>query len=187
MCDEVWKPVVGWEAEYAVSNKGRVKSVRRSTNTKPGMIIRQRGAGGRKKRYAAVTLYRANSGAPERKTAYVHRLVLEAFCGVDPERSEVNHKDGDRRNNNLNNLEWVTRAENIRHCMNVLGTHSPPPPNTMRGEESPVSKLTTDDVRTIRRLYESGAASMAQLTKQYPVCRAQIGRIIRRERWAHVA
>lgn len=79
-----------------------------------------------------------------RKIDQVHRLVLAAFCGPAPPKHECRHLDGNPRNNNLSNLAWGTRQENVNDKF-VHGTVS-------RGELRPLSKLTRKDVIIIREL-----------------------------------
>lgn len=98
---EVWKPIPG-EEHYEVSNLGRVKSLRRNLILRP---------------YAANT-YRKVRLSNRRE--YVHRLVAEAFLGGIPKGMEVNHIDFDKTNNRLENLEIVTRSQNIRHSVKAF-------------------------------------------------------------------
>lgn len=111
--EEIWKPVVGWEGYYEVSSKGQVKSLSRRMHnyTKPGRILRQHDNG---HSYLNVGLH-----APGRvdKHAYVHILVAQAFIPNPDNLREVNHKDFNKQNNCVENLEWVTSRENKLHYM----------------------------------------------------------------------
>ena len=102
--NEEWRSAPGWEATYKVSNQGRIK------NSGTGRILRPRYTKGR--RYAAIHLP-LNGKSTDR---YLHVLVAEAFLGPAPEGKEVNHRDGDRHNNALSNLEYITHRENMRHA-----------------------------------------------------------------------
>ena len=104
MFKEVWKDVPDYEGYYQVSNLGNVKSVKKNRNLK--MLVTNRG-------YHRVDLSKNNVV----KHHQVHRLVIIAFKGYDanPERNCVNHKDENPRNNNLDNLEWVTTKENTNY------------------------------------------------------------------------
>lgn len=121
---ELWLPVVGFEECYEVSNLGRVRSLPRTvTHPHSGRkTISARELGQRLNRggYVQVVLSKDGRSKPYR----VHRLVLSAFVGPAPGK-DANHKDGNRANNNLNNLEWATRSENHKHAYRELGrTHA---------------------------------------------------------------
>ncbi len=112
--DEEWRPVVGWEGLYEVSDLGRVRSLDRMVSSGLGRTKLYRGrvlVG----KIAPSTGYRVctlTSGAGRRKYALIHRLVLEAFVGPCPEGMECCHGDGDRANASLTNLRWDTRSAN---------------------------------------------------------------------------
>lgn len=81
---------------------------------------------------------------------YVHRLVASAFMGKIPDGYEVNHKDGNRANNRVDNLEIVTPAENMMHAYRVLGRKN------LQGESHHRTKLKASDVIKIRELRSKG-------------------------------
>lgn len=125
MTEERWLPVVGWEGLYEVSDHGRVRSLpRRAPNPGtggyrdwPGTV---RSQFDHKLGYKMVRLHRDG----ERKSKYVHALVLEAFVGARPDGGMYGcHNDGDPTNNVVVNLRWGTPSSNqqdaIRH-----GTHA---------------------------------------------------------------
>ena len=95
-----WRPVVGFEKYYMVSNDGRILS--RRFNREMHLIPNP------KTGYLHITL----SGDNGKKTITIHRIVASAFCHKPPGCNHVNHKDEDRRNNNASNLEWVTQQYN---------------------------------------------------------------------------
>lgn len=110
--EEIWKPVVGYEGLYEVSNIGRVRSLARIVECNGGRkrklktrILRQSCA---PSGYYMVTLHKKG----KQKSGLVHRLVCEAFIPKPLGKDEVNHKDENSKNNNATNLEWVTAKEN---------------------------------------------------------------------------
>ena len=109
--NEVWKDVVGYEGLYKVSNKGNVYSVGRrdSRGSKIGgrILKPSPNTGG----YLLVDL--CKNGIRESKR--VHRLVAQAFIPNYNKYLEINHKDENKTNNNVSNLEWCTREHNINH------------------------------------------------------------------------
>jgi hypothetical protein len=104
---EEWRPVVGYEDHYKVSNLGRIWS-----NRKDACMA----AHPNPKGYPAVSLRK--DGVTRTRT--VHRLVAIAFLAPVDAAMEVNHKDGNRANPRLDNLEWVTRSGNETHSRRVL-------------------------------------------------------------------
>ena len=159
---ETWKPVVGHEGFYSVSDLGRVESLRRGIILSP--ILR----GG----YFFVNLH--VDGV--RKMGDIHALVLEAFIGPRPAGMECRHDDGIKTNNNVENLRWGTRSENqmdrAKH-----GTSN-------RGERCGSSKLTEWSVGWIRRFLEHGFAGQRYLARMFGVDEATIRKIKKREIWA---
>lgn len=103
MKKEYWKPVVGYEGHYQVSNFGRVKSIKFGKE----IILKQNIRGG----YYIVNL--SKNGIV--KTYLVHRLVAEAFIDNTDNLPQVNHKDENKLNNNVDNLEWCTHEYNINY------------------------------------------------------------------------
>jgi hypothetical protein len=107
MQTEVWKPVVGFEGLYEVSNLGRVKSLKRTT-TSGRELVQSLNRG-----YKYVVL----SKNGKQYNAKVHRLVAESYIPNPEGKKEVNHIDGNKANNAVENLEWATASENSRHAM----------------------------------------------------------------------
>lgn len=111
---ETWKPVVGYEGLYEVSDLGRVKKVARTITKADGTIkkvderiLKPSDSNG----YQIVGLYRNGVSKPN----WVHRLVAQAFIPNPNKLPEVNHKDEIRANNKLDNLEWISHRDNSNY------------------------------------------------------------------------
>lgn len=112
--DEVWKDISGYEGIYMVSNKGRIKSLtRRVWNyTKPGRILKPQH---KENGYLQVNL---RGDCKQDKHAYVHRLVALAFIPNPEQFPEINHKNCNKSDNRVENLEWCTSRYNKAHFRN---------------------------------------------------------------------
>jgi hypothetical protein len=105
--EEIWKDIEGYEGLYQVSNLGKVKSLSNNLAKKEKILKNSKNVKG----YHKVTLCLFG----KRKSITVHRLVAEAFIHNDKNKSQVNHINGVKIDNNVNNLEWSTASENVRH------------------------------------------------------------------------
>lgn len=102
---EIWKDILGFENKYQASNFGRIKSLNYHREGREEILKQHKTNRG----YLHVILCKNGKS----KWYFVHRLVWSAFNGEIPEGMQINHKDEDKSNNRLDNLELVTRKENI--------------------------------------------------------------------------
>lgn len=168
---EEWRPVIGMETLYSVSSFGRIRSDQKRGYRPAGRILK---LGHSRGWYAEITLFPVKpDGTTDRHIYRVHRLVAEAFLGPCPPKYEVNHKDANKDNPRLDNLEYVTKSGNMKHAYD-LGLLTLPKP-----------KLTPDDVRHIRKLLASGL-TQKKISLMYGVCQTTIGLINTGRRWSSV-
>ena len=106
--NENWKPVSECNGEYSISNFGRVKSYKRGRE----LILKPYLVGDLGNQYFAIEIW-VNG---KQKMCKIHRLIALAFIPNLENNPQVNHKDGDKLNNNIDNLEWCTSKENIQHA-----------------------------------------------------------------------
>lgn len=172
---ELWRPVVGYEGLYEVSNLGRIKALARFVNGRWGQPhpVKERVMRPYTDRYPMLLLYREN----ERKNVHVHRLVLEAWVGPRPKGLVGCHNDGDRTNNAISNLRWDTLQANSddidRHGRRYCGT------------AHHMSKLKPANVRAIRRKLANGVRPTA-IAKAYGVSTPSICSIRDGKSWKSV-
>lgn len=112
-------------------------------------------------------------------TPSLHLLVAAAFLGPRPEDREVNHIDGNKLNNAVSNLEYVTRAENVRHSFR-LGLVPRP-----SGAAHHNSKLSEDDVVAIRAM-RAGGERLATIAARFGVTESNVCLICKGHGWVHV-
>lgn len=112
-----------------------------------------------------------------RKKHYIHRMAASTWIGIIPDKYTVNHIDGDKSNNNISNLEIVTRKENNDHAVRT-GLRK-----RWRGELHPQAKLTEGDVRNIRSMIEEGRTSN-EIARLFKVERTTIDSIKIGKTWS---
>ena len=174
--NEEWRPVVGYEGLYEVSDRGRVRSLDRTVGTYYG----ERVMSGRvliSSPFTSGYLRVGLCGVGRMKCRRVHRLVMESFVGEIPDGMQVNHVNGDKADNRLANLEYVTPRENIRHGMAT---------GLIRkgGEDNWSAKLTAESVREIRRRYRRGSGpGYIRLGREFGVNPSTVARIVKGLTW----
>lgn len=149
---EIWKDIDGYDGVYQVSNMGRVRSKNRKVYNyiKPGRILKPalNHPGG----YLTIGL---SNGNKKQKHAYVHRLVAQAFIPNPNNLPQVNHKDFNKKNNKVENLEWVTDEDNKSHFVNSRRFNE-----AKNKKERKISSRTLSKAKIYRdailKLYHSG-------------------------------
>lgn len=169
---EEWRDVVGYEEHFQVSNKGRIFSKR--TNKILALGVNKKG-------YSVLST-RIGGRNGICKCFRVHILVAKAFIPNPHNKPIVNHKDGNKLNNEDWNLEWATYSENSKHAYEN-GLTIP-----LKGKDKVQSKLTEEDVRYIRSVYKPydkkyGARILAD---KYGVSHTIISDAALNKTWKHV-
>ena len=176
--NEDWKDINGYEGKYQVSNYGRIKSF-------PKFIERKTGSYFTKEKVLKCTL--DNYGYPcvylysngNVRHIKVHILVAKSFIENPNGYSDINHKDGNKTNNRIDNLEWCDRSHNIQHAYDNFLHKS--------GEEHNLSKLTWNEVNYIRENYKPYDKEFGQksLAEKFNVDRNTIWYILNNKTWNH--
>ncbi len=168
--EEIWKIIPGLDRTYSASSLGRIRRERPGCGTHVGRILITSNG----HRYAYVSL---NYKKIE-KTFLVHRLIAITFLGKPTKRTQVNHKDGNKRNNTIENLEYMTTMQNKVHALK-LGL-------IPRGGNHHNSKLKEEDVLEIRRRYKKGIYTSCKLSKEFNIHKDTILQIVKRRTWTHI-
>jgi hypothetical protein len=170
--EEIWKDVKGFEGRFKISNQGRVLSINGRYNGEQILNIHVDKLG-----YHFTTLRMA----PLKRQVRVHQLVAEHFL-IQPEGLHypcTNHKDGNKLNNHVDNLEWVSRKDNCTHAVDT-GLHD------AKGSKHHNSKLTESEVKEMRTLYNEYPISHRAIGVLYGVTREQARDVINRKNWKHI-
>ena len=178
---EIWKDIKGYEGLYQVSNLGRVKSLPRfiersiaSCFTKEKILKTFVLKGG----YVNIVLRKGGKSCNHN----IHRLVAETFIeNNNTEFSCVNHIDGDKQNNNADNLEWCNHSINCLHAFKTGLSKK----DSIVGDDNKNSKITSDDVRMIRSMARDGI-DVEVIRSRFNLSRNYTQKIIRKGAWSHI-
>lgn len=167
---EEWRPMPGYDGRYDVSNLGRVRSLDRTVTYVDGRVAIMRGhvlkCSADRTGYIHIAL-------PDGKRRLVHRLIAEAFLGPpDHVRQAVNHKNGIKHDNRIENLEWVSPARNAEHARDV-GL------NRQHGQNTNLSKYGDQLVSAMRRVHSEYRPPYKKLGELFGVSGCHASEIIR--------
>ena len=159
-----------YDKKYAIDSYGNVFRTHKNKNKLLKVEISNRG-------YKRVSLSKNGSA----KKHSIHRLVAISFICNKFEKPCVNHKNGDKLDNRVDNLEWVTYSENEIHSISVLGK------TYARGGQLPQTKLTESQVIEIKYiLREESFINLSKLGRKYNVSRKNISAIRDGKSWTHI-
>lgn len=169
---EIWKDIGGYSGDYQISNLGRVKSFKKKNH---GKILKlgKDGCG-----YYRIGLMKHG----KRVTEKVHRLVACAFIPNPENKPEVNHKDSNKTNNAIKNLEWSTHHENAIHCFSIGSGKS----RDTKGYKNVNAKLNENDVRLIRKFHRHKLMRRRAIAQKFKVSLGAVDKVIYRDSWNHV-
>ena len=166
---EIFKPI-DLNPKYSVSNFGRVR------NNKTNKILSPRNLQG----YQRVAFYVDGKPTDFR----IHRLVAKAFIPNPENKPQVNHINGNKSDNHVNNLEWCTNGENVRHALRTGLIDTRNISLAVRGAKHPRAKLSEKQVMEIKKKlkYQTGLS----LAKEYNVTPSLISLIRNNKKWSHI-
>ena len=172
---ERWRPIEGYEDSYIVSDHGRVRSLdrknKRGWRLKGKTLKLTTQTGG----YLKCLLYRDGV----RCQVLVHRLVASAFLPLGrDDQTQINHKDGNKRNNVLSNLEWVSARENVQHACGA-GLIA-------RGDAHGMSKLTAEQAKDVYQLAWEGTLTQREIGEMMGVSQPTVSCVKQGRVWSHV-
>ena len=177
MVGEVWKDIQGYEGYFQVSNLSNVRSLDRITIGRYGM---------QKRKGKLMTQHIDQDGYMKvgitkekvRKHYFVHRLISIAFINNSGNKAQINHKDGNKQNNSLSNLEWCSITENNNHALNS-GLRKMP-----NGNNHSNAKITEDEAIWIK--YMTNGQKLQELVDIFGICKATICKIKTNKIWRHI-
>jgi len=178
--EEIWKDVPEYEGVYQASNMGNVRSLDRYAphnrwDVKQGLKGKMIAQNKTKFGYFSLKL--------SRRSYQVHRIIAKTFIPNPENKPQVNHINGIKTYNRVENLEWCTSKENVKHSYEIgLASGS-----RRRGSKNGQSKLIESDVVNIRLMYRQRKMSAGDLSELYNVSLPCIWQVIWGKSWKHVA
>ncbi len=173
---EIWKDIKGFENKYQISSLGNVKSIDRYDSLGRFKPSKLRTISIEKDGYSYITLVGNKSKS---KSFFIHRLVAQAFLPLPKTKDlQINHIDGNKNNNSIDNLEWVTAQENVIHALKTGLRCS--------GEDHYWAKLTNAQVLEIPNLLNLGY-TQKKISKLYNVSYSTIKNICQKRKWNFIS
>jgi hypothetical protein len=185
--EEIWRDVEGYKGYYQVSNLGNVRSLERTITTKRGYEFKCKAKTLQPTKARGYQTLRLRKNQ-KYKSFLVHRLVAIAFLPNPEGKKEVNHIDGNKENNRLDNLEWATHQENLIHAYANGLTKGPNVNGKMNGEGNGQAKLTEERVKFIREnaTLNGGDFPASKLAKMFNVAPRTVYDAIYVRRWKYL-
>jgi hypothetical protein len=182
--NEIWKDIPEFEGYYQASTMGRIRSLDRKINKKVGKEIFETTRIGRifrlrykkNRRYLSVRLSKNGKikGYP------LHRLIAITFIENSENKPQVNHLNGIKSDNRVENLSWTNSSENIKHAI-TMGLNK-----SVVGENHGSCIFKNEDVIKIRELYATGNYSYNDIGKMFNSNKCRIFEIVKRKTWKHI-
>ena len=166
---EIWEDIEGFDGYYQISNSGRLR-IPNGRFGPPNRIMKTDPSGNG---YALVFLYKKDKS---RKAVTVHRLVANAFIPNPENKPQVNHKNGLKTDNQIDNLEWATSSEDRQHAYDIGLKVAP------NGERHYSAKLNSFQVRVIRK----SDLSQRELVRIFKVTQPTVRAIINKTTWKQI-
>lgn len=176
---EIWKPVKNYESYYEVSNLGRVRGLCRDITNNFGTFKSKDTFLKGYKSVNGYTKYTLSINGKQ-KTLLGHRMVAEAFLENYDNKPIVNHKNGIKSDNRLDNLEWATGSENMKHA---IDTGLIP---IRKGEDIYFAKITNYQASLIKGMYHHDNLSVTEISKCTGINRRSIADLIAERTWKHI-
>ncbi|QMW05320.1 NUMOD4 domain-containing protein [Spirosoma foliorum] len=177
---EVWKDIPGYEGRYQASNLGRIKSLARvAVMGGHGQCFKEV-----KEKVLNPGIHKSSGyrfvGLNGRKTKTpVHRAIAKTFIPNPDNKPFINHIDGNKINNRVENLEWCTAKENVRHAIAMGLTN-------VSGVNQPTAQINDDIVRQMRAMYKETNMTYREIANHFGVIRQLAERVITGYTWKHV-
>ena len=182
--NEIWKDIPNFEGHYQASTMGRLRSLNRSVNKKVGDEIFISSRTGRvfrlrykkNRRYLSIRLSKDGNtkGYP------IHRIIAITFIPNPENKPQVNHINGIKSDNRVENLSWMTSSENINHAISSGLNKS------VVGENHGSCIFKNEEVLKIRELYATGKYSYNDIGRMFNSNKCRIFEIVKRKTWRHI-